>query len=414
VAGVILLVAILGCCNSYYPQFFQVTRLATDRDELSIFSNLEVSNMQNHVYVRFLLNAVFSITRENFLDSLKVTQTQGMVRAIFMRRNWMDLNIHGNEVSFYFVSPFIGVSDLTIAYLETLLVSKTLMSDGIKSHFRGTTIFAEREMTFFFQNVCVSEGNLITFFSMHAEFAGNELRLPNGRVLPHHPLQDTEMHTWLQDNKGKCSPDLDSTSLFVEPSGNASNPLDIIRGLIVPVIKWRRAKPETRMNVLLNVISSRYVNYLRLLDNIHLIQPNPCQCYRELSIQKDASGSIEEFRSLFDEKTPEDLVGFLIEDMNSNDDEEAEIAKALCPQCKALRIDRRMPVNEKISEVQRVRGLVCPSLNWLGHAAVLAPNSFVVLRNEMLDDWVDPFLDSFGLRLRHLELDAGGYYVARD
>jgi hypothetical protein len=325
----------------------------------------------------------------------------------------VNLKIEGDKVTFGIVTRILGASDLVIIYLDTLILSRKILVEEIDPRFRGQTTVENKEDEITLKMVCISDGNFRTFFPIDTEFAGSELVLPNGRTIPHSPCRDTEMQTWLKDNSAKCDGTVKEWKVaFAEPSGDSSNPLNIILGLIIPVLEYRRSNPESQVSVLLNVFPNRYVHYLDVLSGVTFIDASACECYKGITIKKDTSEDIATFRGMFDERQTEDLVGFLADDFNVTD-EQLEITAALCPTCKPCVINRQMSVNRVIREIQRLKGLVCPSLAWLGHAAALGRNSFVVLQSELLDVWVGPFLSAFELKLKHLEVN-DGRFVVRD
>jgi hypothetical protein len=93
------ILCLLGCLNTFCGEFQRVAQFHEDRDEVFPLENLSLTADANRLAITFAfafafalaleLACVFSITRENFLQLLEISQRSGMFRVAYARSDFM-------------------------------------------------------------------------------------------------------------------------------------------------------------------------------------------------------------------------------------------------------------------------------------------------------------------------------------
>ena len=145
VGAVILLICYLGSKNTYYDQFYHVSQLPENRNELSVIKSIVPEIAGNKVLFNISLQFTFKITFENFRQSFSIKIDHYGFRSIHYHNNLFDYQLNSNNyLSGFALSSVFGPVNVTYYYLDEKIAQLNTNIPGIHLLFPGNTIISKK------------------------------------------------------------------------------------------------------------------------------------------------------------------------------------------------------------------------------------------------------------------------------
>jgi hypothetical protein len=408
VSALIFSLCLFGSLNTFYDQFHRVSQLPIDRNEFTALKNLTLTTDHNRIFVNFTLDNVFSITKENFLRSLTVTQQSGIFRIVYTKEDFLDFVWPEKRGSFTLLSPIWGNLELEIRYLETPIFRKLVRADEIGNLYEGHSLGKDENWSVRLNDFCVNEELVVTFF--HLNVVASVIEFGNGRTVAQNPKPRMQLGKWIEEEKRVCRKIEGNVHIFAEPPDN--NPLNLLKGLFGPIAGFRGLGND-EMIVLWPHQSGNPMR--RLLDrfgNIEILKPDECTCFEEATWHRETSGSVASFRDSFDRKPPERVITFLLAPGSTIRDVWG-FADRFCKECAPVVLHADDDPETIIAEVLRSSTLVSQLVDYLGWALLLGNGATLAVMSEgpRTDPWLVEFIGLLDLMFTIVQVRTEGNVI---
>lgn len=217
VGAFILLICYLGSKNTFYDQFFKVSQLPENRNELSIIENIIPSISGNKVLFNISLHYTFKITYENFRNSFIIKIKHNGFTSVHRHYNMFDYQIDSNRfLSGFALSSIFGDVNISYNYLDEEIAQVKTNIPGIQLLFPGNTLVSKKADHYHFSNVFINKKNeLNVYFQTEIVCDSNWIQFENGRTLPLVQLKKTPSEQCSME--GQCVSYDRTTHLFSIP-----------------------------------------------------------------------------------------------------------------------------------------------------------------------------------------------------
>jgi len=219
----LFIICYLGGKNTYNDKFFRISQLPENRNELSLIKEIEYAIEGNKVSFRIVVDYVFQITLDNFLNSLNIVVKSGIVVNILRKDQFLDMKIEQNNITFYIVTQLYGNTTFSLQYHNIIIKEEVRTIDKIHWAFGGKTCAIGNSNKTDFFDVCFNNGTLFTYFVSEAKTQPNSILISND---PKNKMQEIAKDHSLTVYKGINAIIADSSTI-----------LGVLRKLFVPLCK---------------------------------------------------------------------------------------------------------------------------------------------------------------------------------
>jgi hypothetical protein len=374
-----------------------------------------MSNNVNRFEINFTFSAIFSITRENFFKSLKVKHTQGSMYLYMGRSQWLEYKNRGDFNRFQLLTPLYGRSHISVQYLDTIILERDVDVSHIAHFFPKTTLASDAGDEFKFYSVCLENRSLVTFFTGDGHFStSGGLQLPSGLFFQHN-AQRSNIENYVGQKNGSCGSLIpDHSYIFMEPATEGKTPFTIVQSFLFPLANFRRQFADRRVTVILNDRPSTFVWYLRLIDNVDVLNVSNCYCWTNVEFHSEKSAEIDNFWSFLPDVPQVNIIGVLVDNKDVGINQANDMASVLWPGGQAVRIDMSASISEVIESIRRAKGIICQRTEYLGHMICLRSGCVVGLLNGQDADWISALAKVCGVLPKRFMRDREGKTIAVD
>ena len=316
VALAAIILSVFGCLNTYFDQFYRCSLLPRDRNESSCVIITDYKTYKNKIYINFSLKSVFSITYENFLDSMAIVLNQSVFTSIFQKGDFFDYKREGDNYSFYVLSSIYGEVTISLNYLETELLRRNEEFPYLSYVFPGYSGSTKKFSYYRFREVAFKNNTLLTFFKTRTFIEHDEIAYESGVKIPVKYMNDRISNYCNNSQKGKyCDHWTKEIVLFTEPPPNKS-PFATFISLLNPMAKYLL---EFSDNAEIAVLSNPNFTYpckelIKFFPNLKFITPTDSIEIDELIMRYRTWHSPEPFSRLFGECQRNDkLISLLLD-----------------------------------------------------------------------------------------------------
>lgn len=379
---IVIVVFMLGLfinMNTYFNQFYKISQLPEDRDEKYSAYDIKIDNDINKVNVSFKYRNIFSITKEIFIQSLKVVLKAGNITIKFHGHEFGDYSFDETYASFNILSPLHGNVSASLMNFQSMSYSKKFKIDYIAWLYPGFSLAAElKDGIYQFSNIGLDKSNLLTFFSFNnARLEQNKFFFRNGFYF-NHIQNSTNINDNLKKNP-KCTLHENKVDIFAAPPPG-SNPYDVFISVYNPISQYIETNPDAQ--ILLAYDEFGYYQYLQYIPNIkfHKVE-SECNYFREARIHLNQSNNFTSFKKRIDkfEKKANHVVILHNFKKKPNITNLKPKLESMCPTCdvEMIKADSDDFIEFPL-QITRTQGIISLSEYDIGHMVFLKPKSFVI------------------------------------
>ncbi|OHT10573.1 hypothetical protein TRFO_20066 [Tritrichomonas foetus] len=368
VGAIIFVICYLGSKNTYYDQFYRVSQLPKDRNEMGLIHDVSIVPKINQFFINYSMSYIFTVTIENFGSSISIILRHKDFTVRFQKNNYFDYQFFNNKASFYILSPVFGDSLISLNHLKGEIASLHHNITHINLLFPGFSLASNLPNYYHFNHVVFMSDEMHTFFTVNVDINNSMISLGYRRS-----IRVSKNRGRAKDfctPKKKCQTVEKLTFVLLAPNDILFNFNHMFITLLNPIVDIMKKEynPRFYIHTNLNETSNHPVlmKYLEFFnrETVNVISKYDITYFHELRLWKNVLHDFSAFRELIGQEinaiqSEKNLIVFVSE---SEIDNVKEIASKICEGCK-YKVVKPEISKEAISEIRKAQILVTSKEN---------------------------------------------------